>query len=201
MCHHAKCFRHILSEHRTHSVEALLLHNSDDTHQKYHYNHIVGRKTRPENTDLISSRFGHQQLVHYATNFTYCKPVKPQFMNLGWYDKDALSSYVSILISNKQHFIDTVWVHRYQMTKNHLRKLKLNQCSSPILPYFYLPNLVRSMHSLLQAASLILESRVRRIRLMFLYLEHHISYHHIGYLTNVVIVSGEPRQVLRLLLP
>jgi hypothetical protein len=103
MCHHSKCFSHILSEHRIHSVEALLLHNSDDTHQKYHHHHTAGRKARLviSAADLISSPLEHQQLVYYATHFTYCKPMKPQFMKLGWYDANAHMSYVSISIFNE----------------------------------------------------------------------------------------------------
>ena len=103
LCHHAKCFSHILSEHSTHSVEALLLHNSDDTHQKYHHNHAAGRQVRfgISAADLMSSPLGHQQLVYYATHFTHCKPIKPQFMKLGWYDANAHVSNVSISIFNK----------------------------------------------------------------------------------------------------
>ncbi|KAF8798182.1 hypothetical protein BYT27DRAFT_6922620 [Phlegmacium glaucopus] len=91
MCHHAKCFCHILAECRIHSVEALLLHNIDDSHQKYHNNHITGRKTKSDigATDVTNIRLGHQQLAYYATSFTHCKPIKPQFMNLGWYDETA----------------------------------------------------------------------------------------------------------------
>ena len=97
MCHHAKCFSHVLSEHRTHSVEALLLHDSDNTHQKYHYNHTAGRKARLGiiMADLISNPLELPQLVYYATHFTHCKPINPQFMRLGWYDTNAHMSYVS----------------------------------------------------------------------------------------------------------
>lgn len=103
ICHHTKCFSHILSEHRTHSVEALLLHSSDDTHQKYHYNHTAGAKFEIGAADLVNGPFEHQQLVYNAIHFTYCKPVKPQFMKLGWYDANAHMAYVSIAIFNRQY--------------------------------------------------------------------------------------------------
>ena len=97
MCHHAKCFSHVLSERRTHSVEALLLHHSDNTHQKYHYNHIAGRKARfgINMADLMSTPLELQQLAYYAIHFTHCKPIKPRFMKLGWYDENTHMSDVS----------------------------------------------------------------------------------------------------------
>ena len=96
-CHHSKCFPHILSNHRTHSVEALLLHHSDNTNQKYHYNHTAGRKARFEISmaNLISSPLELPHLAYYALHFTHCKPIKPRFLKLGWYDANAGMSDVS----------------------------------------------------------------------------------------------------------
>ena len=100
MCHYAKCFSHVLLEHRTHSIEALLLHDSDNTHQKYHHNHTAGRKARfgINLVDLIGTLLELPQLAYYATHFTYCKPINPRFMNPGWYDANSHMSYVSISI-------------------------------------------------------------------------------------------------------
>ena len=97
MCRHAKCFLHVLSEHRTHSVEALLLHRSDNTHQKYHYNHTAGRKggLGINMADLMSTPLELQQLAYYAIHFTHCKPIKPRFMKPGWYDANVHMSDVS----------------------------------------------------------------------------------------------------------
>ena len=43
----------------------------------------------------MSSPLELPQLVYYAIHFNYCKPIKPQFMKLGWYDANALSDDVS----------------------------------------------------------------------------------------------------------
>lgn len=96
MCHHAKCFSHVLLEHTTHSVEALLLHDSDNTHQKYHNNHTGRRARFGIMADLISSPLELPPLVYYAIHFTFCKPINPRFMKLGWYDANAHMSYVRV---------------------------------------------------------------------------------------------------------
>ena len=110
VCHHAKCFPHVLSEHRTHSVEVLLLHGSDNTHRKYHCNHTTGRKARFEISmaDLLSSPLELPQLAYYALHFTHCKPINHQFLKFGWYDANMHISCVStsaIFTSN----INNLW--------------------------------------------------------------------------------------------
>lgn len=196
MCHNSRCFPHILSEHKTHSVEALLVHNSDGTHQKYHYNHTAGRKARSEISvaDLRNGPFGYPHLAYYASHFTHCKPIKSQFMKLGWYDKTSHLSYVSIPIFHEYYFMNTLWLHRYQMTKIHLRELKCDRHVSLILLRLYLPNVIHQLSSHLQTAYLALQAGVQgRTGLTFGCLQHHIAY-----LARLVIVSGA-RQFLQLL--
>jgi hypothetical protein len=95
-----------MSDYRTHSVEALLLHDSDNTHKKYHDNHTAARKARfgISMGDLISTPLELPQLAYYAIHFTYCKPINPRFMKLGWYDANSHMSYVSTsIIFNELH--------------------------------------------------------------------------------------------------
>ena len=90
LCHNGKCFSHILSDRKIHSVEALLLYDSDNTHHNYHRNHVVERKAR-----FGISPLELPPLVYYAINFGYCKPINPRFMELGWYDANVHISDVS----------------------------------------------------------------------------------------------------------
>lgn len=95
-----------MSDHGTHSVEALL-HNSDGTYHEYHH----GRKARLEISaaDLLDSSLGYQHLAYYATHFTRCKPAKPKFMELGWYDTNAPLPDVSNFTLNEWYF-NNLWV-------------------------------------------------------------------------------------------
>ncbi|KIM48921.1 hypothetical protein M413DRAFT_90130 [Hebeloma cylindrosporum] len=100
-CHNTKCFTHILVDLKVHSVEALLFHHIDATHEKYHFNHQrrLRGNSDPRN-QLELQRHQKQgtppdrflQLFDAASSYGDCRPLKVDAMSLGWYDNHPQSA-------------------------------------------------------------------------------------------------------------
>jgi len=114
-CHNTRCFTHMLLDFKVHSVEALLFHDTDATHEKYHSNHQrrLRRNSDPLN-QLDLQRHQKQgtppdrflQLFDAASIYGDCRPVKADAMNLGWYDNHPQSATaVSKFLEWKHDFI------------------------------------------------------------------------------------------------
>lgn len=78
---------------KVHSIEALLHHMADETHQAYHKYHRTSKeKYKDELPSLLSSQSQgsqpnlQQQRVHAALTYKSCKPVNSTYAGLGWYD-------------------------------------------------------------------------------------------------------------------
>jgi len=115
-CHNTKCFTHILVDFKVHSVEALLFHDINATHEKYHSNHQ--RRSRGNSDPLNQLNLQrHQkqgttppdrflQLFDAASTYGDCRPIKVDAMNLGWYDNHPQSAAtVSKFLEWKRSFI------------------------------------------------------------------------------------------------
>jgi hypothetical protein len=95
-CHCSKCFLHILKMYRVHSIEALLQHERDDTHQTYHDYHRNSKLNyMTELPSLLESQrqgsppnFPYQRVLA-ALTYQSCKPINSAYMGLGWYDMSA----------------------------------------------------------------------------------------------------------------
>ncbi|KAJ3568645.1 hypothetical protein NP233_g5586 [Leucocoprinus birnbaumii] len=93
-CHSARCYPHLLSGSRLHSMQALLLQELDPTTIKYHEAHLDGYREYPEDRkELLEFQAEGTACPNFTVLMTYnaitfklCQPVNQRHAGLGWYD-------------------------------------------------------------------------------------------------------------------
>lgn len=99
---------HILLDQKQHAADALLNHSQDSTHEQHHQSHRSSAETFDDAKEsfLSSQKTGskpdlRQQRIHAALDYGTCKPINPEFMRLGFYDRNAqiLHLEVSVLFT------------------------------------------------------------------------------------------------------
>jgi hypothetical protein len=79
-----------------HCSEAILSYFGDDTHKTWHGRHQIGTTVWEQNKPglLRSEKEGtywrlEDRLVRAASQFTNCRPIKENWVYLGWYDGET----------------------------------------------------------------------------------------------------------------
>jgi len=93
-CHRSKCYRHLLTKHKLHAIDALLAHGRDVSHAQHHSLHMGSSKKYENGLVAFQSAhaegsepdFSHRR-AYNAITYSYCRPSNPAFTRLGYYDQ------------------------------------------------------------------------------------------------------------------
>ncbi|THU87246.1 hypothetical protein K435DRAFT_347934 [Dendrothele bispora CBS 962.96] len=101
VCHRTRCLRHLLSTNKMHAVNIMLqrVYDPQDHHQHHtdarrnHDSGLVAFKKSEETGSPFNSII---QWTDLAINFGTCKPLNPEYLALGWYDRTFVSIQASV---------------------------------------------------------------------------------------------------------